>query len=163
MDNAQEIVHNFLTSALSSECSLGTCEMQESFCIFSEWNFWWEVGILAFSDLNKASFKMDFSPPEILGAKSIWVFLFVCFRFYSLFPSHEILSSEIFCLFCFYLSASSFHLYLPFSPSFPSLVLSFSHPGLFFSLFLCLSPSSVSLICLCLCVLTTPHTLPHLT
>ena len=40
VDNAQEIVHNFLTSALSSECSLGTCEMQESFCIFSEWNFW---------------------------------------------------------------------------------------------------------------------------
>lgn len=81
VDNAQGIVHNFLTFTLSSEFSLGTCEMQESFfCIFSEWNFWWEVGIMAFSDLNKASFKMGFSPPEILGAKSIWVFLFVCFR-----------------------------------------------------------------------------------
>ena len=30
----------------------------------------------------------------------------MCFRFYSLFPSHEILSSEIFCLFCFYLIPS---------------------------------------------------------
>lgn len=76
--NAQEIVHNFLTFAPSSECFFGTCEIQDCFFyILSELNFWWQVGIQAFSDtsilainhldpLKKTFFPQKYLEPSLL-------------------------------------------------------------------------------------------------